>query len=108
MNYRALGGTGLRVTEVGFGTWGLGGNTGGAIAYGPADDQQSLQALQRSLEVGINFYDTADLYGFGHSEKLLGQAFANRRKDVVLATKAGLVSAEGAQDFSTAHLRRSL
>jgi aryl-alcohol dehydrogenase-like predicted oxidoreductase len=108
MNYRALGDTGLRVSEIGFGTWGLGGDTGGAVAYGPADDAQSLRALHHALDSGITFYDTADLYGFGHSEELLGKTFAAHREKVVIATKAGLVSAKGDQDFSPAHLREAL
>jgi aryl-alcohol dehydrogenase-like predicted oxidoreductase len=105
---RFLGRTGLSVSEIGFGTWGLGGNVGGAVAYGPADDVESLRALRQALESGITFYETADLYGFGHSEQLLGQAFAARRQEVIIATKAGIVTARGEQDFSEAHLRAAL
>jgi aryl-alcohol dehydrogenase-like predicted oxidoreductase len=108
MNYRVLGRTGLRVSEVGFGTWGLGGDIGGAIAYGPANDADSLSSLRHALEAGINFYDTADLYGFGHSERLLGEAFAGKRSEVVFCTKAGLVSVKGEQDFSPKHLEHAL
>jgi len=105
---RPLGQTGLHVSEIGFGTWGLGGDVGGSIAYGPADDRESLRALRRAFEAGIAFYDTADLYGSGHSERLLGEAFAGSRDRVVIATKAGIVSTRGEQDFSPAHLREAL
>ncbi len=105
---RPLGRTGLQVSEIGFGTWGLGGTTGGAVAYGPADDAESLRALRQAHACGINFFDTADLYGCGHSEKLLGQAFATQRSQVVIATKAGLVDLQGAQDFSPAHIQAAL
>jgi aryl-alcohol dehydrogenase-like predicted oxidoreductase len=108
MNYRALGGTGLTVSEIGFGTWGLGGDNGGAVAYGPADDEESIRALQHAVECGINFFDTADLYGFGHSEDLLGQAFRGKRDKVILCTKAGLISVDGKQDFSKEHLQKAL
>ncbi len=108
MKTRPLGQTGLHVSEIGFGTWGLGGDVGGSIAYGPADDRESLRALRHAFEAGITFYDTADLYGSGHSERLLGEAFAGLRDRVVIATKAGFVSARGEQDFSSAHLREAL
>jgi aryl-alcohol dehydrogenase-like predicted oxidoreductase len=105
---RLLGQTGLLVSEIGFGTWGLGGNVGGSIAYGPADDRESLRALQAALDRGVTFYDTSDFYGYGHSERLLGEAFAKQRDRVVIATKAGFVDASGAQDFTPAHIRSAL
>ncbi len=108
MKSRPLGRSGLSVSEIGFGTWGLGGNVGGAVAYGPTDDAESLRALRTALDRGVTFYDTSDLYGFGHSERLLGEAFAGQRDRVVIATKAGFVDANGTQDFSPAHLRRAL
>jgi len=109
MRTRKLGSTGLRVSEIGFGAWGIGGNAGGAIAYGPTDDAQSIRALQAACERGINFFDTADLYGFGHSETVLGRALAGRRRgEVVLASKVGMVDADGRLDFSPAHLREAL
>ena len=97
MNYRALGDTGLRVSEIGFGTWGLGGNSGGAVSYGPTDDQVSRAALCCAVEQGINFFDTSDLYGFGHSEEILGETFSTGRDQVILASKGGFVDA-GKQD----------
>src|SRR5437899_9108690 len=107
MNYRALGDTGLRVSEIGFGTWGLGGDTGGAISYGPTSDETSRAALRCALDEGINFFDTSDLYGFGHSEELLGEVFGDCRDQVVIASKGGFVDAVK-QDFSPMHLRNAL
>src|SRR3954453_3116924 len=89
MKYRPLGRTGLVVSEIGFGCWGIGGVTAGATSYGEVDDTVSLNALARAFDLGINFYDTSNLYGDGHSETLLGQAFRGRRSEVIVATKAG-------------------
>src|SRR5437660_6580356 len=88
MRYRILGKTSLKVSEVGFGGWEIGGNDYGN-SYGPTDDKQSLAAIGRALELGCNFFDTADVYGHGHSEELLGQALAERRSEVIIATKVG-------------------
>jgi len=88
MKYRVLGKTGLKVSEVGFGAWAIGGNAHGN-SYGPTDDKQSLAAVGRALELGCNFFDTADVYGHGHSEELLGQALRGRRSEVIIATKVG-------------------
>ncbi len=94
MNYRKFGNTDLLVSEVGFGAWAIGGgamigNT--AIGWGEANDDTSTKAIYKSLEVGINFFDTADIYGLGHSEELLGNTVRNK-KDVIIATKVGNVS----------------
>lgn len=94
MKYRKLGKLGIEVSEIGFGCWGIGGNKNGAIAYGETDDRQSLAALNAAIENGVTFFDTADLYGFGHSEKLLGQAIKNHRDEVVIASKFGLHESE--------------
>lgn len=107
MNYRSLGDTGLRVSEIGFGTWGLGGDHDGAVAYGRTDDEVSRAALRHAVEQGINFFDTSDLYGFGHSEEILGEVFSTCRDKVIIASKGGFVDAVK-QDFSAAHLRRAL
>ena len=93
MQYRKFGNTDLEVSEVGFGAWAIG---GGAmigttpIGWGKADDEVSLSAINAAYNAGINFYDTADIYGLGHSEDLLGKAFAGN-KNVVIATKVGNV-----------------
>jgi aryl-alcohol dehydrogenase-like predicted oxidoreductase len=105
---RALGSSGLRVSEVAFGAWGIGGRTAGETSYGDTDDRRSLAALQRALDLGITFYDTAPAYGDGHSEALIGEAFATRRDRVVIATKAGLPRFGGPPDFSPDAIRRAL
>jgi len=88
MRYRTLGSTGIKVSEVGFGAWAIGGNTHGN-SYGPTDDEVSLAAIQKAVELGCNFFDTADVYGHGHSEELLGKAMKGRREDMIIATKVG-------------------
>lgn len=108
MNYRQLGKTGIKVSEIGFGTWGLGGDKGGSKAYGPTDDRQSEAALKRAFDLGITFYDTADLYGFGHSESLLGKTFKQKRSQVIIAGKVGFMDVKANQDFSPEHIRQSL
>ena len=74
MNTRPLGRTGLNVSEIGFGGWAIGGNAFGN-SYGPTDDAVSKAALRRALELGITLFDTADVYGHGHSEALMGEVF---------------------------------
>ncbi len=88
MRYRNLGRTGLRVSEVGFGAWAIGGNAHGN-SYGPTDDATSVAAIRKAVDLGCTFFDTADVYGWGHSEEILGHALEGRRDDVVLATKVG-------------------
>lgn len=100
MKYRSLGGTGLVVSEIGFGAWGIGGRTSGHTSYGDTDDRTSLAALRRALDRGITFFDTSSAYGGGHSEELIGQAFEGDRSRVVIATKAGYDSWDRPPDFS--------
>lgn len=91
MEYRKFGNTDLKVSAVGFGAWGIGGASMAGqtpIGWGSTDDATSIAALQRAYERGINFYDTADFYGLGRSETLIGEVFGNR-SDVVVATKVG-------------------
>jgi aryl-alcohol dehydrogenase-like predicted oxidoreductase len=85
---RLLGRTELAVSEVGFGGWAIGGNRYGN-SYGPTDDAESLRAVRRAVELGCNFFDTADVYGHGHSEEILGAALAGVRDRVLIATKVG-------------------
>jgi aryl-alcohol dehydrogenase-like predicted oxidoreductase len=108
MNYRPLGKSGIKVSEIGFGAWGIGSDKKGAVAYGPTDDNDSIAALKCAYENGINFYDTSDFYGYGHSEKLIGDAFINCRHDIVIASKVGMIDANDTQDFSTTHIRQSI
>jgi len=107
MKYRKLGETGILVSEVGFGAWGIGGRTAGATSYGDTDDALSLKALHRALDLGITFFDTSSAYGSGHSEVLIGQAVAGRRDKAVIATKAGYDDWTKPPDFSAAAIRRS-
>src|SRR2546428_12838970 len=86
MRYRTLGSTGLKVSEVGFGAWAIGGNAHGN-SYGPTDDDASIAAIEKAVELGCNFFDTADVYGHGHSEELLGKALKDQCEDMILATK---------------------
>src|SRR5712664_578960 len=88
MKYRTLGKTGIKVSEIGFGAWAIGGNDHGN-SYGPTDDKVSMAAIERAFQLGCNFYDTADVYGHGHSEELLGQVLKGHRSEVILATKVG-------------------
>jgi myo-inositol catabolism protein IolS len=86
MEYRTLGKSELVVSEVGFGAWAIGGD-----AWGPVQDERSLAALERALELGVTFIDTADVYGDGHSEELVARAVRGRRERVILSTKGGLM-----------------
>jgi aryl-alcohol dehydrogenase-like predicted oxidoreductase len=108
MRYRPLGKTGLTVSEIGFGAWGIGGPSPGATSYGPTDDAVSLRTLARAFEQGITLFDTSNAYGNGHSEALIGQAFKHRRADIVIATKAGFPRFDQEQNFSPDQLRSSL
>lgn len=85
MKFRKLGRTQVPVSEVGFGCWAIGGTS-----YGPTDDKQSLAALQAAWAGGVNFFDTADTYGHGHSEELLAEFLKGVPRDkAFVATKAG-------------------
>lgn len=83
MQYRELGRTGWKVSAVSFGAWAIG------SAWGTVDDTESLNALRRAVDLGVNFFDTADVYGDGHSERLLAQLKRERKEDIVVVTKAG-------------------
>lgn len=111
MRNRILGRTGFEVSEIGFGTWGIGGFVAGA-SYGATDDGVSCAALRRAFDQGVTFFDTADSYGDGRAERLLGACFGARVSggpaSVVIATKAGHPQFGGPQDFEPAHLVLSL
>jgi aryl-alcohol dehydrogenase-like predicted oxidoreductase len=83
MRYRPLGRTGFDVSTIGFGAWAIGG------AWGPVDDSLSMKSLHRALDLGVNFFDTADVYGDGHSERLLAQLRRERSEPFRVATKVG-------------------
>src|SRR5208283_5487751 len=83
MNYRTLGRTGWKISEISFGAWAIGG------AWGGVDDKESLTALHAALDGGVNFFDTADVYGDGRSERLLAKLKKERKDKFYIATKAG-------------------
>jgi aryl-alcohol dehydrogenase-like predicted oxidoreductase len=87
---RELGQSGIEVSALGVGCWAIGGpfwNGETPLGWGQVDDDESIRALRRAMELGVTFFDTADVYGAGHSERVLAQAFRGRRQDVVIATK---------------------
>jgi aryl-alcohol dehydrogenase-like predicted oxidoreductase len=83
MQYRILGKTGFTVSDISYGAWAIGG------AWGPVDDTESLAALNQAIDSGVNFIDTADVYGGGRSERLIAQLKRDRKAHIVVATKAG-------------------
>ncbi|ERJ13540.1 aldo/keto reductase [Haloplasma contractile] len=83
MKYRTLGKTGYNISEVSFGGWAIGGT------WGPVDDNESMKALETAIDQGVNFFDTADVYGDGRSERLLSKLSKQKKQDVFIATKAG-------------------
>ena len=109
MQYRKFGNTDLQVSEIGFGAWAIGGPAmvgDMAIGWGEVNDADSVAAIHTALDHGINFFDTADFYGLGHSEALLGKTLG-REKDVIIATKVGQkLDAIGnyRQDYSKAYI----
>ena len=82
MNYRVLGSTGMEISEIGYGAWGIAGD-----AWLGAEDERSLEALNRAVDLGLNFIDTALAYGGGHSERLVGKVVAERDERIYVATK---------------------
>ena len=85
MEYKRLGSTNLEISRIGFGCWAIGGH-----GYGSVDDRESIKAIQKALDMGVNFFDTADVYGFGHSEEILSKALGSQRDKVIVATKFGV------------------
>ena len=83
MNYRVLGRTGWKISDISFGAWAIGG------AWGTVSDEESLAALNQAIDSGINFLDTADVYGDGRSERLIAQLKKSRKDEIIVATKAG-------------------
>ncbi|SDM83418.1 aldo/keto reductase [Actinacidiphila guanduensis] len=114
---RVLGRSGIEVSALGFGCWAIGGewqDTGGQpLGWGRVDDEESVRAVRRAFDLGVTFFDTADTYGAGHSERVLGRALGKRRDEVVIATKWGNLFDEGTRtaygvDDSPEHARRAL
>ncbi|MGA2983319.1 MAG: aldo/keto reductase [Terriglobia bacterium] len=101
MRYRELGRTGWKVSEISFGAWAIG------SAWGKVDDNESLAALHRAIDLGVNFIDTADVYGMGHSERLVARLKKERRETIYVATKAGRrLSPHTADGYNRQNLRQ--
>jgi aryl-alcohol dehydrogenase-like predicted oxidoreductase len=90
----ALGSTGLQITRIGVGAWAIGGG-GWEFGWGPQDDTESIDAINRALEKGINWIDTAAAYGFGHSEQIVGRALEGLARRPLVFTKASLLEGPG-------------
>ena len=111
---RVLGRSGIAVSGLGMGCWAIGGpawRDGKPIGWGNVDDAESVRAIHRALDLGVTLFDTADIYGAGHSERILGQALAGRRHQGVIASKFGQLFDEGTRqaigrDASPAHIRQ--
>jgi aryl-alcohol dehydrogenase-like predicted oxidoreductase len=108
MRYRKFGNSDLTVSEIGFGAWAIGGGAmigNISIGWGEVDDAVSKRAIYAALDAGINFFDTADIYGLGHSEEMIGKTIGNNLS-VIIATKVGNVAKEDqfTVDYSTAHI----
>jgi aryl-alcohol dehydrogenase-like predicted oxidoreductase len=88
MRTQELGKSGLALTRIGLGTWAIGGS-GWQFGWGSQDDQDSIATVHEALDLGINWIDTAAVYGLGHSEEIVGRAVAGRRDKLVIATKCG-------------------
>ena len=107
--------TDIQVSALGLGCWAIGGPwtfNGEPAGWGEVDDDESVRAIRRALDLGVTLFDTADVYGCGHSERVLGRALAGRRDDAVIVTKVGNVFDEqtrtgGGSDVSPAYLRRA-
>ncbi|WP_046508429.1 aldo/keto reductase [Streptomyces odonnellii] len=114
---RTLGQSGITVGPLGFGCWAIGGEwqdtAGNPLGWGKVDDDESVAALHRALDLGITFFDTADVYGAGHSERVLGRALRGRRDEAVIATKWGNLFDESTRtltgsDATPAYARQAL
>jgi len=90
-----LGGTGLEITRLGLGAWAIGGGDW-EFGWGPQADEQSLEAIGRALELGVNWIDTAAAYGFGHSEEVVGRALRGLPEPPLVFTKCSLLEGPGA------------
>src|SRR5438477_9679786 len=114
MQYRTLGNTGIRVSEIGFGGWAVGGSaeaSGTPLGWGKTNDDESLAAIRRARDLGVTFFDTADSYGFGRSESLLGIVLSRKRQDAIIATKVGVMREAGValkKDFSKQHIFQAI
>ncbi len=101
MEYKKLGETDLEISRIGFGCWAIGGH-----GYGKVDDDESVKAVRRALDLGINFFDTADVYGFGHSEEILSRALGSQRNKVIIGTKFGVIWDKNGKTYKNSSSKR--
>ncbi len=111
---RTLGKSGITISALGLGCWAIGGPFwhNGWVGYGDVEDAESIRAIQRAMDLGVTFFDTADAYGCGHSERILGQAISGRREGLFIATKFGYTFDEDRRqikgaDASPGYIRRA-
>jgi aryl-alcohol dehydrogenase-like predicted oxidoreductase len=112
---RLLGRSGIEVSDIGYGCWAIGGPVtmdGKADGWGAVDDGESTAAIRRAFDLGVRLFDTADVYGAGHSEEVLGRALSGRRDEAVIATKFGYTFDTGQQaitgeDVSGGYIRQA-
>jgi aryl-alcohol dehydrogenase-like predicted oxidoreductase len=112
MQYRTLGQTGLKVSEISFGAWAIGGTSeaaGEQWGWGETPERDAIAAVRRALDLGVNFFDTADVYGNGRSEEILGKALSSDWSKALVASKVGNVvrNGVGGKDWSRSHIIRS-
>jgi aryl-alcohol dehydrogenase-like predicted oxidoreductase len=112
MQYRTLGSTDLKISEIGFGAWAIGGTSeaaGQQWGWGETPEADAIAAIHRARDLGVNFFDTADVYGNGRSEEILGKALGPDWKDVFVASKVGNVvrHGKGDKDWTREHIMRS-
>lgn len=102
---RKLGRSGIEISAMGMGCWAIGGPfwaDGTPLGWGEVDDDESIRAIHRALDLGVNFFDTANVYGAGHSERVLGKAFKGIRQNVVIATKFNAIFNEETREVTGA------
>ena len=112
---RTLGRSGIEVSAMGLGCWAMGGSWkwgDNPVGWGEVDDEESIRAVRTAIDLGVDFFDTADVYGCGRSERVLGKAITGRKDEVVVATKFGNVFDEQkcvwtGEDVSPAHIRKA-
>lgn len=110
MQTRQLGNTNLHITPIGVGAWAIGGNKG-RFTWGAQDDQASIRAIQRAIDLGVNWIDTAAIYGMGHSEEIVGKAVKESREKPYIFTKCSLVwndKWEASNNLHAASIRREV
>ena len=107
MQTRTLGHSGLKPSTIGLGTWAMGGGDW-KFGWGPQDDQASIAAIHAAIDAGINWIDTAAIYGHGHSERVVGEAIKDRRQDVIIATKCGRVWEGDSREIGKSLRRESI